>query len=279
MLMMESDQEFVLEVWRLHPNGIRIVPADKNLLGEAPPAALRWCGPFVYANKAGWWVYPPMDIDIIYKPLDSHGAYHSKYDEEPDCQSINMMKGYFDWRVVKDYRHGEAAVIKRMLQDHHEYRNCRRQLYDFGHVEVNIASIWTGCIFKTPPGWCLQIRSPININMEQPFRIQEGILETDWMQYDIWMNLKFVRYNEWAKIRRNQQYPLAQLVPVRRESYDERWELKDNVLTSSGELKEESETIFNKWNNYNHTKWRTGEKDAATHHKERRKAGVKNKGR
>ena len=122
--------------------------------------------------------------------------------------------------------------------------------------EMNIVSIWTGCVFKTPPGWCLQIRSPININLDQPFRIQEGILETDWMQYDIWMNLKFFRYNEWATLRRDQRYPLAQLVPVRRESYDEKWALQDNALTVPGRSGNKRRKYSDWWNAYTTKKGR-----------------------
>ena len=69
-----TEAELNLEVWRLHPNGIKILPADPRLLGEAPPGALKWCGPFLYANKAGWWVYPPADIDVVYKPVDARGT-------------------------------------------------------------------------------------------------------------------------------------------------------------------------------------------------------------
>jgi Family of unknown function (DUF6065) len=268
-----SEPHLYLEIWRLHPNGASIVPADKRLLGEAPPGALKWCGPFTYANRAGWWVYPPLDIDIIYRPPDEGGPYHEKYDYERDCRSENMMHGSFDYHVVEDYEHGEEAVIKQMLRPHHKFMDPQRQLYAFGDVEMNVASIWTGCVFKTPPGWCLHIRSPINIGLDTPFRVQEGILETDWMQYDIWMNLKFTRYNEWVSLRRTQHLPLAQLVPVQRESYDGKWELKDNLFTVDGPLKEEAEMVFDRWNDYNYQKWmRDGRKDPATHHKERKKA-------
>lgn len=266
-----SNHELALEVWRLHPNGIRLVPADTRLLGEAPPGALRWCGPLTNANRSGWWVFPPLDIDIVYKSLDEGSPYHEKYDTDPDCRAENMMYGSFDYRIVSDYEHKEDLVIGEMLRPHHRFRDKQRQLYAFGDVEMNVATIWTGCIFRTPPGWCLLIRSPININLATPFRVQEAILETDWMQYDVWMNLKFTRHNEWASLRRDQKYPLAQLVPVKRESYDPRWALKESVLTIEEEnSRAQAQEVFDRWNDYNYKKWlRTGEKDSTTHHKER----------
>jgi hypothetical protein len=270
-----AESELTLEVWRLHPNGIRIVPADPHLLGETPPGALKWCGPVLYANKAGWWVYPPADIDIVYKPVDDKGRYDPKFDSDPDTQALNRMPGYFDLKVISEYAHEEQAVIDEMVQPHHEYPGNYREKYHLGYVEMNVASIWTGCVFKTPPGWCLQIRSPINFNLDQPFRIQEGMLETDWMQYDIWMNLKFFRYNEWVSLRREQQYPIAQLVPVRRESYDEKWKLKDCMFNCAGTDREQAAKVFDSWNGYNYKKWvrSQGLKDPATHNKERKKPG------
>jgi hypothetical protein len=93
------------------------------------------------------------------------------------------------------------------------------------------------------------------------------------MRYDIWMNLKFFSYDTWAHIRRDQRYPIAQLIPVRRESYDAEWGLRDNVLNCAGPERSEAAKVFDEWNGYNQQKWRTGVKDAATHHRERRKAG------
>jgi len=267
-----TDKRLELEVWRLHPKGVRLVPADTQLLGEAPPAALKWCGPFTFANRSGWWIYPPFDIDVIYRPPDEGAPYDEKYNIDPDCKAANMMYGSFDYKVVSDYEHGEDPVISSMLRPHHRYRETLRQLYAFGDVEMNVVTIWTGCVFRTPPGWCLHIRSPINIDLNAAYRVQEAILETDWMQYDIWINLKFTRYNEWVCLRRDQRYPMAQLIPVRRESYDPKWGLNENVFDRSGDMSQQSEEVFERWNDYNYQKWlQMGEKDSTTHHRQRAK--------
>jgi hypothetical protein len=183
-----------------------------------------------------------------------------------------MMPGRFDSRIVNDYKHQEVSVISDMIRPHHQYREITRQLYAFGDVEMNVVTIWTGCVFRTPPGWCLQIRSPINIALDTPFRVQEAILETDWMQYDIWMNLKFTRYNEWVSFRAGQTHPIAQLVPVKRESYDPKWRLEDNVFNSPDVPSDAAEQVFERWHEYNYQKWlRLGEKDSTTHNRQRSK--------
>src|SRR5215213_2700721 len=134
-----------LEVWRLHPRGPRIVEADKRLLGHAPAGALKWCGPFTYANQLGWWVYPPFDLDLVYRPPDGRGAPDPKYEENPDCRARGMLPGYFEHRAPGGDGHEEGDVIGRMLRPRHRYRNTARQHYAFGDVEPNVASVWTGC--------------------------------------------------------------------------------------------------------------------------------------
>jgi hypothetical protein len=148
-----------------------------------------------------------------------------------------ILKAYFEY-----YEHSRThpalekdAPASRVIQP--------RELGEIVEVRKLVACI-TGCVFKTSPGWCLHIRSPINSDLDQPYRIQEGMLETDWMQYAIWMNLKFFRYNEPVRLRRNQRYPLAQLVPVRRESYDGKWNLQDNTLNCVRAEKEKGVEIF-----------------------------------
>jgi hypothetical protein len=53
-----EDNGFYLRIWRLHPQGVDVCPAEKTLRGGASSAALRWCGPFAHANAYGFWVFP-----------------------------------------------------------------------------------------------------------------------------------------------------------------------------------------------------------------------------
>ena len=60
-------EELKLNVWRLHPVGIKLEPAEKTLKGTANEAGVKWCGPYNYANSSGWWAFPPVDVDILWK--------------------------------------------------------------------------------------------------------------------------------------------------------------------------------------------------------------------
>jgi len=246
-------EEFELKVWRLHPQGIRIVKADKTLNGFANEDAVKWCGPYTSANKYGWWVFPPMDIDIIWKGDKS-----------------------FEHKVINKWETDEVEIIRNQVKpdDTEETKiwaktfNGRAKV-DCGRVEPNICQMWTGCIFQTPPGWALMVRSPINLGMDAPYRIQEGILETDWLTYDIWLNIAVQRKNETISLRRDQWPPLAHLIPVRKDAYEKQWSFTEEVINRTTPT---GDKVYTGWCAYNYKKYlkmKDKPKDSGTYFKER----------
>ena len=132
-----------------------------------------------------------------------------------------------------------------------------RSKFTWGAVEAGVVQFWTGCIFQTPPGWNLLIRSPANFPTKA-YRIMEGVLETDWMQYDIWMNLVFEKPNEWVHFRANQTDPIAQLVPQRREGTEVNWEIGRNEIINRDDA--DANRVFEFFVNYNKRKFGMGGK-------------------
>ncbi len=251
--------EFNLEVWRLHPKGIRLEKAEKTLHNTANQAGVKFCRPFSSANSQGWWIYPPVDFDVILK------------------------NGKFEYQLHDVWTNTEHELVKSLTteKDKVDINNfCPpegRSKFTWGSVENNIVQIWTGCIFKTPPGWCLQVRSPINMPNSN-YSIMEGIIESDWMQYDIWINISVLKENQLIQFRKDQFPPLAQLVPIRRETCDAPWEISSDLIVNRDN--QEGENVFKFWLDYNHKKFEMGgnqylskdrKKDATTFHKERKK--------
>jgi antitoxin (DNA-binding transcriptional repressor) of toxin-antitoxin stability system len=132
----------------------------------------------------------------------------------------------------------------------------------------NVITLWTGCAFETPPGWGLWIRSPINREYAVPFRIDEGILETDWLGHDFWMNLNFYRPGETAHLRRDGP-PIAHIVPVPRQAYAG-WEIEEAVMNRDSD---EAAAAFDRWYAFSYEKFfAKGEKDRTVYHRQRRAA-------
>ena len=258
--------DLTLKVWRLHPSSCRIVPAEKTLNRTANKGGVRWCGPFTNANRAGWWVFPPVDIDIVWK-----GGSEFDYEQLSPYSDV-------DWDVTR-------FLLDEKDEEHVDAWSCPggRLKFAWGLVEPAVVQIWTGCIFQTPPGWALQIRSPINLP-PLACHVMEAILETEWLYYDIWMNVVFDRPNEPVRLRRDEWPPLAQLVPVPRASYDANWQLEEETVNRNSA---EADRVFSYWVDYNRKKFagdgkepmplsslkdsETVFKDSATYYKERKR--------
>jgi hypothetical protein len=251
-----------LKVWRLHPSSCRLVPAEKTLHETANRAGVRWCGPFTNANKAGWWVFPPVDVDIVWK-----GGRD------------------FEYEVLTPYSDADFHLIRFLIRDDEDVEVDRwlpeegRTKFSWGLVEEGVVQIWTGCMLQTPPGWGLHIRSPINFP-RQPFHVMEAVLETDWLRYDIWLNIVFDEENVQARIRRDEWPPIAQLVPVPRESYEAKWQLEDELVNRNTA---EANEAFEFFLQYNKKKFSASgsnraslddpsvTKDSSTYYKERKR--------
>ena len=83
------------------------------------------------------------------------------------------------------------------------------------------------------------------------------------MDYDLWTNILVERQNEKIEFRRNMWPPLAQIVPIRRESYMDTWDVDDRLMQAE-------DPEWASWQDYNFKKWRQqGKKEPKTYYKER----------
>lgn len=255
-------EDFRLKVWRLHPSGARLVRAEKTLHGTAHPGGVRFCGPFTSANAAGWWVFSPVDIDIVWKGgREFEHELLSPYDDT-------------DWHLVR-------FLADDTDQEHIDKwsRGGGRTKFTWGLVDVGVVQIWTGCMFETPPGWGLQLRSPANFP-PRACHVMEAVLETDWLQYDIWLNLVFDRPGEVVRLRRDEWPPIAQLVPMPRDTCSARWRMDEETINRNSA---DGEHAFQYWLEYNRKKFTEGGtapipfsdppafKDSSTYYKERKR--------
>ena len=151
-----------------------------------------------------------------------------------------------------------------------------RTKFTWGSVEPNVVQIWTGLIFQTPPGWCLLIRSPINF-AQKDYHVMEGVLETDWMQYDIWINLVCDREN--LPLNVDKKMPIAQILPIRREGIEGKCIISEENINRNTK---EANKVFEYYLQYNKKKFENGgnqyltsdgsiTKDSTTYFKEKNK--------
>ena len=67
-------------------------------------------------------------------------------------------------------------------------------------------------LFRTPPGWQLLVRGPIN-SLKDGVGPLEGLVETDWSTSNFTMNWRFTRPGK--RIKFEKEEPVATIIPVR----------------------------------------------------------------
>ena len=221
-----------LTIYKTHPKACRIEKAEKTLKDTADKNGIKWCMPYKIANQTGFWIYPPIDFEITW-----HGGKD------------------FTYKNYEEYDDSDYGIIHSMLRapdlvksEKWNMMGVGRSKFTYGLVEAGIVQVYTGCIFKTPPNWCLQIRSPINFTERQPYFVMEGMLETDWMQYDIWINLVFTQKFKPLRFRPDDITPIAQLVPIHRQSFTSEWNLSDKMINSSDLDAKEASKFYIQYN-------------------------------
>lgn len=169
----------------------------------------------------------------------------------------------FEVRYYEEYDDEDYHLIRKLILpkdnvnvDKWSIEGMGRNKFTFGMVEPAVVQIWTGLIFETPPGWCLHIRSPINFPRTS-IQVMEGILETDFMQQDIWVNTVFTQENEWVEFRKD--IPLAQFIPIKRESFSENWTVSSETVNRNTP---EANRVFEYWLNFNEKKFNGNGKQA-----------------
>lgn len=228
-----------IKAWQIHPKSCRIEKAEKTCSGFANKGGVQWCGPYTNANRSGFWLYSPIDMDFTYdgEKFEMHGS------EDYGPEDYEKVK-----RLVKISDHSEVEKWS--------FPGVGRTKTTVGLVEKNVIQIWTGLIFETPPGWCLHIRSPVNFP-RSGFEIMEAILETDWMQYDIWLNVSCSE----GRHRITKEMPIAQIIPTRRETFKAEWRLETEEINRDTP---EADRVFQYWLDYNKQKFEIGGRQPLT---------------
>ena len=58
------------------------------------------------------------------------------------------------------------------------------------------------------------------------------MIETDWMQYDIWINLVFTQKHKPLRFKPEDKTPIAQLVPVHRQTFTSDWRMDEKMINA-----------------------------------------------
>lgn len=174
--------------------------ADRSAAGTLPTRAFRYCEAATSASAFGWWVFPPMDLTLMWDGADIFWTFHGVDDWlplQPSAQCPDFAAA-FDDAAPSDLRGCSPPMLTAL-------------------PEPGALQIWTGLIARTRPDWHLLIRAPANLPTPGGFALYEGIVETDAWFGPLFTNLRFTRTN--VPVRLRADFPLAQVQPVHRVAY------------------------------------------------------------
>jgi hypothetical protein len=200
-------------------------PADRSALGILPTRATRYCDAITAASAYGWWVFPPMDLHLLWDGCDIYWRY----------------PGSGDWLLLQDSVQFPGMMARFDAAAPESVRGCAPPFLTV-QPEPGYLQIWTGFVVRTREDWSLLVRAPANLPAPSGVAMFEGIVETDRFFWPVFTNVRFTRSHTPVFLRAD--HPLIQVQPVPRIAYDDS---TIKAITIAGSLGAMS---LDDWENY-----------------------------
>ena len=167
---------------------------------------MRYCDALTSATGYGYWVFPPMDLRLLWDGEQIFWSYGQDETWQPLSGTDSGAVQFPDYSAAFD------AAAPEVL---HGYSPpFLTALPEQGGVQM-----WTGLLAKTQPGWSLSVRSPVNLPAIPGLVAWEGIIETDIWFGPLFTNFRLTRTGLPVHIRA--QVPFLQVQPIPQLAYRE----------------------------------------------------------
>ena len=202
--------------------------ADRSAAGTLPTRAYRYCDAVTSASGYGWWVFPPMDLQLIW---DGHDIFWHFAGAE-DWMPLSTAAQFPDFSQSFDESAPEALW------------GCAPPFLT-ALPEPGMVQLWTGLMARTAEDWSLLIRSPANMPSPGGYSLFEGIIETDYWFGPLFTNLRLTQTHKPVHLRTD--FPLLQVQPLPREAYAEQ------TLSATAIVPDMASMTFADWSAYEQT--------------------------
>lgn len=194
--------EPVLQFHRLIDHGRAPQRADRSAAGTLPTRAYRYCDAVTSATGYGWWVFPPMDLQLIW---DGHDIFWY-FDGAPDWMRLSPAAQFPGFSQTFD------DIAPKPL------KGCSPPFL-VALPEPGNLQLWTGLMARTTEGWSVLIRPPANLAAPSGYTLYEGIVETDCWFGPLFTNVRLTQTHKPVHLKMD--FPLLQVQPLPREAYAE----------------------------------------------------------
>lgn len=170
--------------------------ADRSAAGTLPTRAYRYCSAVTSAAGYGWWIFPPLDLRLLWDGYEIYWQHASADDWlplQPSAQFPNF-SSHFD-SIAPASLSGCSPPFLTALP------------------EPGTLQVWTGLMARPAPGWSLLLRAPANLPLPGGYVLYEGLLEADQWFGPLFTNLRFTRSHTPIRLRPDVPFLMAQPVP------------------------------------------------------------------
>jgi hypothetical protein len=198
--------DHTVEFFRLIPSTRPPKRAERSAAGYLPARAMRYCDALTSATGYGYWIFPPMDIRLLWNGEQVFWSYG-------DDESWLPLSGTDSGAVqFPNYAAFFDATAPEALTGYSP--PFLTALPEPGGVQM-----WTGLLAKSRPGWSLSVRSPVNLPAIPGLATWEGIIETDLWLGPLFTNFRLTKTDLVVHVRANT--PIIQVQPVPQLAYRE----------------------------------------------------------
>ena len=198
--------DLVIEFYRLIPQARLPKRAERSGAGYVPSRAMRYCDALTTATGYGYWVFPPIDLRLIW---DGEQVFWSYGEDEQWLPLSGTPSGAVQFPNYADSFDQQAPPELRGYSP-----PFLTALPELGGVQI-----WTGLVVRTRPGWSLSVRLPINLPPISGLTAWEGIVETDIWIGPLFSNFRITKTNVPVHIRADT--PFLQVQPIPQLAYQE----------------------------------------------------------
>jgi hypothetical protein len=174
--------------------------ADRSAAGTLPTRAFRYCEAVTTAAGFGWWVFAPVDLQLLWDGYDIFWQLAGSQDWLPLTPSAQFpgFAARFDASAPTSLVGCSPPFLTALPEP--------------GNLQI-----WTGLMARTAAEWSLLVRSPANLPSAGGYSMYEGIVETDRWFGPLFTNMRLTRTH--SPIRLRPDFPLAQIQPLPRVVY------------------------------------------------------------
>ena len=213
----------VVEFVKVIPDGRNPKRADRSGAGSIPGRAMRYCDALTTATGFGYWVFPPIDIQLmwdgeqIFWSFGNASAWLPLTGSASGAAQFPGFAAHFD-DIAPENLKGYSPPFLTALP------------------ELGGVQIWTGLLARTRPGWSLNVRMPVNLPGVPGLTAWEGVVECDHWFGPLFNNFRITKTDFPVRLRAN--VPFLQVQPIPQLSYRE--DILNSVsIRSSDEMTEQ----------------------------------------